>query len=189
MIEKIEDDKSLFWKVLSSEYIHRDTWLTARKESVQMPSGHVIEPYYVLDYPNWVNTIAITKDGQFVLVKQYRHGLKSVNFELCAGMSETTDSSPMESAKRELLEETGYGNGNWTQYMVLSANPSTHSNLNYCFLATDVEKVQEQDLEDSEDISVHLLSVDEVKQLLKDDQIKQSLMAAPLWRYFCESGL
>jgi ADP-ribose pyrophosphatase len=185
----MEEDKRLFWKVLSSEYIHKDTWLTARKESVQMPSGHVIEPYYVLDYPNWVNTIAITKDGKFVFVKQYRHGLRSVNFELCAGMAEKTDPSPMVSAKRELLEETGYGNGTWSQYMVQSANPSTHSNLNYCFLAVGVEKIQEQELEDSEDISVHLLSAQQVKQLLDENKIMQSLMAAPLWKYFYENKL
>lgn len=184
----MKEDKRLFWKVLSSEYIHQDTWLTARKESVQMPSGHIIEPYYVLDYPNWVNTIAITKEGKFVLVKQYRHGLRSVNFELCAGMAEKGE-EPMVSAKRELLEETGYGNGVWSQYMVLSANPSTHSNLNYCFLAVGVEKIQEQELEDSEDISVHLLTVGEVKELLDNDQIRQSLMAAPLWRYFYENKL
>lgn len=185
----MEEDKKMFWKVLSSEYVYKDTWLTARKESVQMPSGHIIEPYYVLEYPNWVNTIALTKEGRFVMIKQYRHGLRSVNFELCAGMTEASDPSPMDSAKRELLEETGYGNGEWTQYMVQSANPSTHTNLNFCFLAIGVEKLQEQQLEDSEDISVHLLSMDEVKQLLKEDQIKQSLMAAPLWRYFCENDL
>lgn len=185
----MEDDKKLFWKVLSSEYVYKDTWLTARKESVQMPNGHIIEPYYVLDYSNWVNTLAITKDGRFLFVKQYRHGLGSVNFELCAGMVDPTDRSFMEAAQRELLEETGYGNGDWTQYMVLSANPSTHSNLNYCFLAVGVEKVQEQALEASEDISVHVFSVDEVKQLLLGDKIKQSLMAAPLWKYFCENNL
>lgn len=184
----MEEDKGLFWKVLSSEYIHKDTWLTARKESVQMPGGHIIEPYYVLDYPNWVNTIAITREGEFVLVKQYRHGLRSVNFELCAGMAEKGE-EPMESAKRELLEETGYGNGTWSQYMVQSANPSTHSNLNYCFLAVGVEKMQEQHLEDSEDISVHLLSALQVKQLLVENQIMQSLMSAPLWKYFYENGL
>jgi ADP-ribose pyrophosphatase len=185
----MQEDKRLFWKVLSSEYIYKDTWLTARKESVEMPSGHIIEPYYVLEYPNWVNTIAITREGKFVFVKQYRHGLQSVNYELCAGVAEKEDPSPLISAQRELLEETGYGNGIWTQYMVLSANPSTHSNLNYCFLAIGVEKVQEQHLEDSEDISVHLFSTEEVKQLLSENKIMQSLMAAPLWRYMAENNL
>lgn len=154
-----------------------------------MPSGHIIEPYYLLEYPNWVNTLAITRDGKFVFIKQYRHGLHDVFYELCAGMAEPTDPSPMDSAKRELLEETGYGNGIWTQYMVQSANPSTHTNLNYCFLAVGVEKIQEQHLEESEDITVHLLSVDEVKALLVEDKIKQSLMAAPLWKYFYENKL
>lgn len=181
-----EKDKKRYWKTLKSEYIFQDTWLTARKESVQMPSGHIIEPYYLLEYSNWVNTIAITREGLFVMVKQYRHGLKKVCYELCAGMAEPSDASPMDSAQRELLEETGFAGGEWSQYMVVSCNPSTHTNLNYCYLAIGVEKVDVQHLEDSEDISVHLLTAQEVKQLLVENEIMQSMMAAPLWKYMYE---
>jgi ADP-ribose pyrophosphatase len=137
----------------------------------------------VLEYPDWVNVIAITREKQFVFVKQYRHGLGQTYFELCAGVCEKEDATPLVSAKRELLEETGYGNGTWREYMVISPNPSTHTNFTHCFLAEDVEKIDHQHLEKSEDLSVHLLSFEEVKQLLQADEIKQSLMAAPLWKY------
>lgn len=183
------DDTIQKWKILKSEYLFKEPWFTARRDTVKLPNGNEIPSYYVLEYPEWVNVIAITKEGRFVLVRQYRHGLGQINYELCAGVCEKEDISPLQSAQRELQEETGYGNGNWTEYMVLSANSSTMTNLTHCFLATDVERVSEQHLEETEDLSVHLLSLEEVKKLLKTDQIKQSLMAAPLWKYMAENKL
>ena len=73
--------------------------------------------------------------------------------------------------------------------MVISGNPSTTNNLTHCYLAKGVRRVSGQHLEGTEDISVHLLTVDEVRQLLLDDGIKQSLMLAPLWRYFAINKL
>ena len=89
-------------------------------------------------------------------------------------------------AQRELLEETGYGKGVWKDFMQISPNPSTHTNITYCFLATDVEKISEQQLEDTENLTVHLLSLQEVKELLQQGSIRQALMAAPLWKYMAE---
>ena len=92
------------WTVLSSEYLHRAPWLTVRKDHVVLPNGNHIPSYYILEYPNWVNTIAITRDGQFVFIRQYRHGIQETSYELCAGVCEEEDGSPMVSAQRELLE-------------------------------------------------------------------------------------
>ena len=112
--------------------------------------------------------------------------LGRTSYELCAGVCDKEDASPLVSAQRELWEETGYGKGNWQEYMVISANPSTHTNLTHCFLATDVEPIDHQHLEDTEDLSVHLLTFEEVKQLLENNEIMQSLNAAPLWKYVAE---
>jgi ADP-ribose pyrophosphatase len=179
-------DNNLHWKVLQSEYLFNEPWLTVRRDSVELRNGRRIPAYYVLEYPEWVNVIAITKEKRFVFVRQYRHGIGSVNFELCAGVCEKKDVSPLISAQRELLEETGYGNGVWEEYMTVSANPSTMNNLCHCFLARDVEKIDEQHLDDTEELSVHLLSLEEVKDLLEKNKIKQSLMAAPLWKLMSE---
>ncbi|MDR2627042.1 MAG: NUDIX hydrolase [Dysgonamonadaceae bacterium] len=181
-------DISKKWKVLKSEYLYREPWFTVRKECVELPHGYQIPAYYVLEYPGWINVIAVTPEKQFVFVRQYRHGLGQTNFELCAGVCEKEDETPLITAKRELLEETGYGNGTWREYMTLSPNPSTHTNLTHCFLAENVEKTGDQRLEESEDLSVHLFSFEEVKQLLYAGEIKQALMAAPLWKYLAENG-
>ena len=180
------EEKEKAWKTVSSKYLFRRPWLTVRCEDMLLPNGNHIPEYYILEYPDWVNTIAITKDGKFVFVRQYRPGLGRTSYELCAGVCDKEDASPLVSAQRELWEETGYGKGNWQEYMVISANPSTHTNLTHCFLATDVEPIDHQHLEDTEDLSVHLLTFEEVKQLLENNEIMQSLNAAPLWKYVAE---
>lgn len=171
------------WKLLDSKYIIQRPWLTARCDTVQLPNGAINPEYYILEYPNFINVIAITPEGEFVMVEQYRHGLQEVFTELVAGVAEPGE-KPIESAKRELLEETGYGNGNWQLFMVISQNPASTNNLSYTFLATDVEPISEQHLDATEDVSVKLLTEDEVRSMLLNDEVKQALMAAPLWKYF-----
>ncbi|MDE7374920.1 MAG: NUDIX hydrolase, partial [Odoribacter sp.] len=84
------------WKVLSSEYIAREPWFTVRKEKVQLPNGSVIPSYYVLEYPAWINVIAVTSDGRLVMERQYRHGLARADYELCAGVVDPTDATPLD---------------------------------------------------------------------------------------------
>jgi ADP-ribose pyrophosphatase len=175
--------KDMKWKTLASRYLMKRPWLTARVDKVELPTGAVIDEYYVLEYPDWVNTIAITKDGQFVFVRQYRYAIgKTVN-ELCAGVVEEGE-SPVDAAKRELLEETGFGGGEWKEWMQISANASTHTNITYSFLATGVEQISDQHLDKGEDINVMIFTRDEVKEMLRAGEVWQSLMAAPLWKYF-----
>ena len=176
-----EDGK---WDIINSEYLFRRPWLTVRHDQVRLPDGRINPEFYVLEYPDWVNVIAITDDGMFVLERQYRHGLGKTCYEIPAGVIEKGE-TPLEAAKRELQEETGYGEGEWETLMTVSGNCSTTSNLTHCFLAKGVKKISGQHLDATEDISVCLMDETRVKDLLECDQIKQSLMAAPLWKYFC----
>lgn len=173
------------WKLLESKYLFNRPWLTARVDKVELPDGRINDEYYVLEYPTWINVIARRKDGKFVMVEQYRHGLGETLVELCAGVVEQGE-DPETGARRELLEETGYGNGRWTLLTVLSANPGSMNNLSYSFLAEDVELITDrQDLDDTEDLAVRIITRDELKSMLINDEVRQSLMAAPLWKYFC----
>ena len=171
------------WKTLKSEYLIRRPWLTARRDAVQLPNGEINDEFYVLEYPDWINVIAITEEGHFVFVRQYRYALDLDSIELCAGVIEQGE-TPEEGARRELLEETGFGGGEWKEIMTIGQNPSTCSN---CFLATGVEKLQEQHLDRTEDIDVMLLTRDEVLEMMRSGQLKQALMLAPLWQYFANT--
>lgn len=175
------------WKVLKSEYLFRRPWLTVRRDCVELPDGRQNPEFYVLEYPDWVNVIAITEDGKFVMERQYRHGLGKTCFEIPAGVIEEGE-DPLDAAKRELMEETGYGEGKWRKIMTISGNSSTTDNLSHCYVAEGVRKISGQHLDSTEDLEIVLLDTAQVKDLMVNDQIKQALMAAPLWRYFSEQG-
>ena len=180
-MDTINEDKK--WKVLSSEYLVRRPWLTARRDVAELPDGRINDEYYVLEYPDWVNVIALTVDGKMIMERQYRHALGNTCYELPCGVIEAGE-TPLEAAKRELLEETGYAGGEWREWMTLSPNPATCTNLAHSFLAVGVEKISGQHLDATEDIDVYLLDPDYVRELLLENQILQALMAAPLWKYF-----
>lgn len=176
------------FKVLSSEYVAQRPWFTVRRERVELPTGAIVPEWYIFEFPDWVNVIAITREGEFVMISQYRHGLGQTRYELVAGCCEEGESAE-QSARRELLEETGYAGGEWRQFFLTSANPTNHNNLVYTFLAVGVERVANPHTEAGEDIEVHLMSPAEVRELLDEDEIIQCTHAAPLWRYFAENPI
>lgn len=180
-----EDGK---WKIIKSEYLFRRPWLTVRRDCVELPDGRQNPEFYVMEYPDWVNVIALTEDGKFVMERQYRHGLGNTCFEIPAGVIEKGE-TPLEAAKRELMEETGYGDGEWSKIMTVSGNSSTTNNLSHCFVAKGVKKIGSQNLDSTEDLQIVLMDEAEVKDLMVNDQIRQSLMAAPLWKFFAENKM
>ena len=182
----ISDDGK--WETVSSEYLFRRPWRTVRHDQVRLPDGRINPEFYVLEYPDWINVIAITTDGLFVMERQYRQGLGKTCYEIPAGVMEKGETA-LEAARRELQEETGYGDGEWQEIMMLSGNSSTTSNITHCFLATGVRKISEQHLDNTEDLNVCLLTAEQVRLLLTNDKIRQALMAAPLWKYFAENHL
>lgn len=170
------------WDLLESEYLIRRPWLTARRDRVKLPNGQINDEFYVLEYPDWVNVIAVTEEGEFIMIEQYCHGLGEVQMEICAGVVEKGEHH-LDAAKRELMEESGFGGGKWRLLTVLSGNPSTTNNLTYCYVAEGVKKISDQHLDRTEDVAVRILSRNDVENLLRKDVMKQSLMVAPLLRY------
>ncbi len=175
------------WKVLESKYLVKRKWLTARCDRVQLSNGVVNDEYYVLEYPEWVNTIAITREGEFIVIRQYRHGIRETGYEICAGICEEGE-QPELAARRELLEETGYAGGEWSKLLEIAPNASSMNNYTHCFLAVGVEKIDDSHLDPTEELDVFLLQKEEVFDLLQSGMIKQATMVAPLWKYFYEQS-
>ncbi len=171
------------WKTLDSTYLHRQPWLTMRRDTVQLANGRIIDDFYVWEYPPWLNIIAINPDDKIILIRQYRHGIGEVAYELPAGVHDNPGESLLQGAKRELLEETGYSGGEWYEWMRLSANPALQNNISYTFLALGVKKIGGQHLDATEEITVHPVCLAAAKEIIENGGMLQALHVAPIMKY------
>ena len=178
---------SLTWKICHSEYIHKGPWATLRSDKCEMPDGRIVDEYYVLEYPNWVNAVAITEDNKVLMVRQYRHAAAIVSLEIPGGVIDG-DEKPEAAMRRELLEETGYEFNDIDPLCTIYANPSTANNHTYCYLAKGGKKVQEQSLDEHEELIVEEYTIAEVKQLFADNKIAQALHCTSLFYALMKLG-
>jgi 8-oxo-dGTP pyrophosphatase MutT (NUDIX family) len=168
------------WKILNSKYLYKSNGMAVRVDQCEIPNGNIFEPY-VIETGNWVNVIAITKNREVVLVKQYRHGVGKEMLEIPAGIMDDDDESPFQTAQRELLEETGYTGKKFIEVGKAYPNPATHNNLTYSFLALDVEKVGQQNLDETEEIEISLVPFDELVSMAKNGGLPQALHISALF--------
>ena len=163
------------WKQVDTEYLWNETWFKLRRDRLVKGNGQEMYPYYVLEYSDWVNVLPVTADGKVILVKQYRYALGAWSIELPGGIMDAGETDPEAAAKRELLEETGYSCGKVELAGIVAANPATHNNRLHCYLATGCTRTHAQHFDEHEDMDVLLVTVDELKTMLQNNEILQSL--------------
>lgn len=170
----------LKWEKLSSTYVVKEKWATLRVDECKMPDGTIVPDYYVLEYPDWVNAVALTEDNQVVIIRQYRHAVEEVITEIPGGCIDPGE-SPEQAIARELLEETGYAFSSIEPLTTLYANPSTGNNKTFSYLARGGKKVQEQHLDGREEIEIQLVSLSQLKEMLLNNQFGQALHASAIF--------
>jgi len=170
----------LKWQKLSSRYLVKEKWATLRVDTCRLQNGTVKDDYYVLEYPEWANAVALTKDNKIIMVRQYRHAADIISLEIPGGVIEPGE-NPETGVKRELLEETGYSFETCELIATLYPNPATSDNRTFTYLLTGGVKTNEQDLDEHEILNVEEYTIEEVKQLLVENKIDQALHTAALF--------
>ena len=152
------------WTVIRSRYVLRDLWLTVRADDCVTPRGAILAPYYIVERPDFVAILALDRDDQVILVRQYRHGLGTMSLELPGGVMDAGEADPIAVARRELSEETGYWGGSFRPLVALGVQPASASNRAHLVLAEGVEAGLAHP-EASEDITVVRVPREEARVL------------------------
>lgn len=168
------------WKINSSvkDKINRYTITT---DEVTLPNGEQ-KTFSYLDFAKGVCILPITDNNEVLCLKQYRHTIKDWQWELPAGAIDNVSLPPIETAKRELEEETGYIAEHWLELGSFYPSPGSTSEEIFLFAAAGLTPTQ-QNLESSEQIEVHALSMEELKKLVADGEFKHGAGLAAMLRY------
>ena len=183
------DDAALMWEEVKREHIIQDEWLDFRRLAYRLPDGTVSEPYYTYSRRDYVVIVASDENGRYLCVRQYRQGVDRVTTEFPAGGIERsgafdyrTDSArddiaedSLESAKRELLEETGYEADEWEHLLTIPSNATIADNYAYIYRARNCRKVSDQHLDDIEFLNTRLLTAEEIERLIHGGDFLQAV--------------
>jgi len=187
----MEDNSSLVWKLKKEEHVVQDEWIDFRRNDYELPNGEVIGPVYNYSKHSFSLIVATDENGDFICVRQYRHGIDEVTSEFPAGAIEykeksdvpyitdkniiATEDEAFEAAKRELKEETGFVSDNWKHLLTMPANATLSNSNVHIYAAMGCRKVTGQHLDDTEFLNVLTLSEEELKKRIFEGDFKQSL--------------
>ena len=163
------------WQLIRSEAQLDCRVFKVRKDMTVNPRTGKTHDMFVLENPNWVNVIPLTSDDKVVMVRQWRHGTRSVHLETPGGLMEDGE-SPEECGRRELLEETGYEAGEIVRLGTVHPNPALQNNLQHFVLATNCRRVGEPSLDHAEDISVELVPLAEVPAFIASGKLTHGIV-------------
>lgn len=162
------------WQEASTETIFRNGFLHLHCDACTHPTLGK-HNFYVFDFRDWVNVVPITKQGEIVLVKQYRRGTDEITIEIPAGSMDKGETDPDKAILRELREETGLVARELELMYKVAVNPAIQNNFCYLYLASGCTFEGPIMPDATEELEVLVLSVDEVKALIEKGEITHSL--------------
>ncbi|WP_461201768.1 NUDIX hydrolase [Anoxybacillus sp. TBDG-1] len=175
----------LYEKTISKQRIFSGKVIDVYVEDVLLPNGETSKRE-VVKHPGAVAVLAITEENKIVLVRQYRKALERVLVEIPAGKLEKGE-APLETAKRELEEETGYVCENMEPLHSFYTSPGFADELVHIFLAKGLTKKSEkQMLDDDEFVDVLEVTLEEALNMVKEGQIydAKTIYAILYWQLY-----
>ncbi len=170
------------WKILNKTLAYKSKIFANFHIKVRTEQKSIEWDMDYIAMSNWINIVACTKEGQILLVKQYRVGIDDLTLEIPGGAVDPGEDA-LEASKRELREETGYTSSNWSKLGQVHPNPAFMGNWCATYLALDCEKTHDQNLDELEEIEVVLKSENEIFEMIKQGQISHSLVIAAFQLY------
>ncbi len=165
------------WRVISSTYPIATPHLRLRSDRVELPTGEIIDDYFVRESRGFCVVFAMTEDERVVLVRQYKHGIGEIIVELPAGGIDA-DETPEACAHRELAEETGYTVERLEHLRTFPVDPTSANGLFHLFLGRGARLTEEQSLDITEEIDVSTVSLAEIRAMALDGRIAPSSQVA-----------
>lgn len=172
------------WKTLSSSIALGEKWFEVRKDKVKLPNGTILDDYFVWNSGDVAMVVPATKEGKFILVKQYKHGANEIMVEYPAGYINKNE-KPLDAARREILEETGYKLENIQLLAKNIHQPTKENGVVYIFLAKTGEKITDMVNPDkNEEIELLELSSAEIMTMIRKGKIwADGTIAATLFAF------
>ena len=165
------------WRILSSAYPIESPFLRLRADRIELPSGAVVEDYYVRESRGFCVVLAMTPDDDVLLVRQYKHGIGEVVLELPAGMLEP-DETPARCAARELAEETGYTGQPPEFVRTFLADPTNSTSRFHLFVVRDAQPTLAPQPDLTEEIEIVLAPVSALRAMALDGRINAGSQVA-----------
>ena len=170
----------LDWKVLNSEYLLQNEWIAVRADTCEMGNGRLIDPYYIMESGDYVNIVPVTTAGEIMMVRIYRHGVGRTLLETPGGLIDAGE-SPLDAARRELLEETGCDCADLRLIGGGSPDPARMSCKAYYFLATGCVETAVPAWDHTEEMELLKLPIEQVKKILFAGEIVDSVQQSALF--------
>ena len=159
------------WKILRTDSAFDNKWCKVQRHTVELPTGKILDDYYVNVRPDVVLIFPITSDGNVIMVRQYKHGVMETLLEFPGGVIDSQEEHPITAAERELREETGYFSSRMEELSFVYDNPTKDTNKIFFFLAQDVEKIHDTEFDSTEDIETVKIQISEIPELIKNQKI------------------